>query len=98
MTSDQVIWSEQGRLHINLAATVTTKGAGLVTFATAHELRVGDTVIIHETGGGNKINCYVTAIPSTTTANAITIYSSKSRIFGSSFLDNDASNRVCVRF
>ena len=36
MTSDQVIWSEQGRLHINLAAVCTTASAGLITFGTAH--------------------------------------------------------------
>ena len=91
MTSDQVIWSEQGRLHINLAATVTTKGAGLVTFASAHELRVGDTVIIHETGGGNlKLNCYVSAIPSTTTANLLPYTQANLGSSGQAFLDNDA--------
>ena len=91
MTSDQVIWSEQGRLHINLAATVTTKGAGLVTFASAHELRVGDTVIIHETGGGNlKLNCYVSAIPSTTTANLLPYTQANLGSTGQAFLDNDA--------
>ena len=90
MTSDQVIWSEQGRLHINLAATVTTKGAGLVTFASAHELRVGDTVIIHETGGGNlKLNCYVSAIPSTTTANLLPYTQANLGSSGQAFLDND---------
>ena len=91
MTSDQVIWSEQGRLHVNLAATVTTKGVGLVTFASAHELRVGDTVIIHETGGGNlKLNCYVSATPSTTTANLLPYTQANLGSTGQAFLDNDA--------
>ena len=91
MTSDQVIWSEQGRLHINLSATVTTKGDGLVTFGSAHELRVGDTVIIHETGGGNlKLNCYVSAIPSATTANLLPYTQANLGSSGQAFLDSDA--------
>jgi len=91
MTSDQVIWSEQGRLHINLVAAVTTKGDGLVTFGTAHELRVGDTVLIHETGGGNlKLNCYVSAIPSATTANLLPYTQANLGSSGQAFLDNDA--------
>jgi hypothetical protein len=91
MTSDQVIWSEQGRLHVNLAATVTTKGVGLVTFASAHELRVGDTVIIHETGGGNlKLNCYVSATPDATTANLLPYTQANLGSTGQAFLDNDA--------
>jgi hypothetical protein len=91
MTSDQVIWSEQGRLHVNLAATVTTKGVGLVTFASAHELRVGDTVIIHETGGGNlKLNCYVSATPNATTANLLPYTQANLGSTGQAFLDNDA--------
>ena len=90
MTSDQVIWSEQGRLHISLVAAVTTKGDGLVTFGTAHELRVGDTVIIHETGGGNLLlKCYVSATPSATTANLLPYTQANLGSSGQAFLDND---------
>ena len=90
MTSDQVIWSEQGRLHINLAATVTTASSGLITFGTAHELRVGDTIIVHETGGGNSLlKCYVSAVGSTTTITALP-YTQAALNTGSLFADSDA--------
>ena len=90
MTSDQVIWSEQGRLHINLAATVTTASSGLITFGTAHELRVGDTIIVHETGGGNSLlKCFVSAVGSTTTITALP-YTQAALNTGSLFADSDA--------
>ncbi len=90
MTSDQVIWSEQGRLHINLAAVCTTAASGLITFSTAHELRVGDTIIVHETGGGNSIlKCYVSAVGSTTTITALP-YTQATLATGSLFADSDA--------
>ena len=90
MTSDQVIWSEQGRLHINLAATVTTASSGLITFGTAHELRVGDTIIVHETGGGNSLlKCYVSAVGSATTITALP-YTQAALNTGSLFADSDA--------
>ena len=90
MTSDQVIWSEQGRLHINLAATVTTASSGLITFGTAHELRVGDTIIVHETGGGNSLlKCFVSAVGSTTTITALP-YTQAALSTGSLFADSDA--------
>jgi len=54
MASDQVIWSEQGRLHIAYQATVAT-GTGTITAIkniddvsganVAHSLRVGNTVV-----------------------------------------------------
>tara|TARA_A100000172_G_scaffold80631_1_gene70729 strand:- start:1371 stop:2771 length:1401 start_codon:yes stop_codon:yes gene_type:complete len=90
MTSDQVIWSEQGRLHINLAATVTTASSGLITFGTAHELRVGDTIIVHETGSSySLLKCYVSAVGSTTTITALP-YTQATLATGSLFADSDA--------
>ena len=48
MASDQVIWSEQGRLHIKAdSGAVTTPGTGLCTLAD-HPFRVGDTVVAHD--------------------------------------------------
>ena len=89
MTSDQVIWSEQGRLHVNLAAAATTVADGLLTFGTAHELRVGDTIIVHETGGGNSmLKCYVSEVLSTTTVTALP-YTQANLGTGSLFVDGD---------
>jgi len=62
MTADQVVWSEQGRLHLSYTATMTnnnggTSTAGQITIndhidtgatytASSHGIRVNDTVII----------------------------------------------------
>ena len=98
MTSDQVIWSEQGRLHVNLVAQVTTVATGLITFGTnsspvAHEIRKGDTVILHETGGGNvSLKCYVSAVNSDSTQANLLPYSQAhlGSSGGSVFVDGDA--------
>lgn len=87
MTSDQVIWSEQGRLHINLAAVCTTASAGLITFGTAHELRIGDTILVHKAAA--TLKCYVSAVGSTTTVTALP-YTQATLATGSSFANSDA--------
>ena len=87
MTSDQVIWSEQGRLHINLAAVCTTAASGLITFSTAHELRIGDTILVHKAAA--TLKCYVSAVGSTTTVTALP-YTQATLATGSSFANSDA--------
>ena len=87
MTSDQVIWSEQGRLHIKLAATVTTASSGLITFGSAHEIRVGDTILVHKAAA--TLKCYVSAVPSATTITALP-YAQAALSTGSSFSDADS--------
>ena len=87
MTSDQVIWSEQGRLHIKLAATVTTAASGLITFGSAHEIRVGDTILVHKAAA--TLKCYVSAVPSATTITALP-YAQATLATGSSFANADS--------
>ena len=87
MTSDQVIWSEQGRLHIKLAATVTTASSGLITFGSAHEIRVGDTILVHKAAA--TLKCFVSAVPSATTITALP-YAQANLGTGSSFGDGNS--------
>jgi len=87
MTSDQVIWSEQGRLHISLSATVTTASSGLITFGSAHEIRVGDTIIVHK--AAKTVKCFVSAVPSATTITALP-YSIANLGTGSAFADGNS--------
>jgi len=80
MTADQVVWSEQGRLHLAYTGTIDASAskvtiAGLVgsnaTYANDHGLRVGDTVLVTDAATGLKtLKCYVstTAASSTQTA------------------------------
>tara|TARA_R110001599_G_scaffold19323_3_gene74051 strand:- start:3805 stop:5241 length:1437 start_codon:yes stop_codon:yes gene_type:complete len=61
MASDQVVWSEQGRLHLSYPATITTAATTLVTMASAdHGIRVGDTVVI--SSNALTVKAYVSAI------------------------------------
>ena len=74
MTSDQIIWSEQNRLHIayknddvtaNSTVVVTTAASGLCTLGSAlnNSLRVGNTVIVTDNATGLKtLKCYVSAV------------------------------------
>ena len=69
MTSDQVIWSEQGRLHLSYIGTVNnTTGVFAITtdidgnsFSTdEHGVRINDIVIVATSEGA--IKCLVTAV------------------------------------
>ena len=72
MSADQVIWSEQGRLHLTYKAKVINKDTSLIeieadidgvttyTKANQHGVRVGDMVLL--AGGGQTIRGYVSAV------------------------------------
>ncbi len=66
MTSDQVIWTEQGRLHLSYTGTVNTDTGALTiqkdidgnTLTTTHGIRLNDQVIVATSEG--VIKCLVT--------------------------------------
>ena len=84
MTADQVVWSEQSRLHLSYKGTVQTKAGGTVvsggiididtdidgnSMDKIHGVRVNDLVIV--AGSAGVVKCLVTeAIRGTATANA----------------------------
>jgi len=77
MTSDQVIWSEQGRLHLSYNGTLDVS-ANQITIGTdldgntggaSHGIRVGDTILVSSSRDGATTQCYV----KTRTAGAATI-------------------------
>ena len=63
MTSDQIIWSEQGRLHLTYTGALNTT-SGVVTIANSgtHAIRVGQTVKLKGGTSGQVANAYVSAI------------------------------------
>ena len=63
MTSDQIIWSEQGRLHLTYTGALNTT-SGVVTIAASgtHAIRVGQTVKLKGGSSGKVANAYVSAI------------------------------------
>ena len=72
MAADQVVWSEQGRLHVSASGTfanASALAADTITTATAHGIRVNDTVVLHQVGEGT-LKCLVTEVPSATTYKA----------------------------
>ena len=58
MAADQVVWSEQGRLHVSAAGSIVA-ASGIVT-STGHGVRKHDTVVLNQTGVGT-LKCLVTA-------------------------------------
>ena len=76
MASDQVVWSEPGRIHIAFddcsIAAAGDAALNKITFSSADNaayVNIGDTVVISK--GGKTAKCYITAKPSTTTRTAV---------------------------
>jgi len=85
MTSDQVIWTEQGRLHISYdGATVAavSGGAQKITGLTSHAIRDGQTVVIKDTAG-SIFKAYVVNSDPDSDGNAISVKSYTSAIAAS---------------
>jgi hypothetical protein len=73
MAADQVIWSEQGRLHLSYKGTVGTNTVSTIELdtdiddqdvGTTHGVRVGDTVLV--ASAALTVQCYVSQINSDT--------------------------------
>ena len=88
MASDQVIWSEQGRLHVSAAGAIVA-ATGVVT-ATAHSVRLNDTVVLNQAAG--TLKCLVTAED----ANTFTVvpYTQADMVTGTVFVDGAVTGFV----
>jgi len=102
MSSDQVIWSEQGRLHLSYRAAVNTASSGTIditkdidgqTRTTDHGIRVGDQVLI--SGGGQTITAYVSVAAATNATITVLPYSAAT-LAAAGFVDGDDDIRVLV--
>ena len=82
MAADQVVWSEQGRLHLTYTCTVTTAASNLITINDhidtnavyangSHGIRVGDTVILST--ATKTVKAVVTADLAATAINTLTV-------------------------
>ena len=63
MTSDQVVWSEQGRLHLAYTGALVAS-TGVITIDAGHAIRVGQTIVVSD--GTTTVKAYVDAVGSTT--------------------------------
>ena len=59
--SDQIVWSEQGRLHMVADGAIVASTGVVTTTDTTHGIRVGDTVVLNRAGVGT-LKCYVHAV------------------------------------
>jgi hypothetical protein len=65
MSSDQIIWSEQGRLHLSYSGgtcAADSGGANVISGLTNHAIRVGQTVVVSD--GTDVVKAYVSAVAS----------------------------------
>ena len=69
MTSDQVVWSEQGRLHLHYkGAAVANTGVITIASSGTHAVRVGQTIVLSDNQTSpTVIKAYVSAIASDNT-------------------------------
>ena len=77
MASDQIIWSEQGRLHLAYEGASITD-AGVITIASSgtHAVRVGQTIVLSDNQTTPTIiKCYVNAVASDNTTLTVIPYS-----------------------
>ena len=75
MTSDQVVWSEQNRLHVSYTGLTLTNGGALAALPTNNVIGVGQTILVIKNDGSASAKAYVSAITNGTTV-AIKGYSS----------------------
>tara|TARA_B110000908_G_scaffold76549_1_gene92120 strand:+ start:2676 stop:4097 length:1422 start_codon:yes stop_codon:yes gene_type:complete len=63
--SDQIVWSEQGRLHVSIAGAIVASTGVITTTDTTNAVRIGDMVLLNQANKGT-LKCYVTAAGATT--------------------------------
>jgi hypothetical protein len=68
MTSDQVVWSEQNRLHISYEGLTLTNAGALGGLPTDNALAVGQTILVIKSDGTASAKAYISATPTTSTA------------------------------
>lgn len=83
MSSDQVIWSEQNRLHVAYDAVALTATANQISFKTGADatpansvtnvLSKNQTVVIIHPTSGKEVKAVVTAVVSTATLTTVTV-------------------------
>jgi hypothetical protein len=68
MTSDQVVWSEQNRLHVSYEGLTLTAGGALGALPATNVLAAGQTILVIKADGSASAKAYISATPSSTTA------------------------------
>jgi len=102
MSADQVIWSEQGRLHLAYEATITAANAGTMEISKTmdgvaqtddHGINVGDMVLI--AGGGQTVTARVSSAPNGD-ASIIVLPYGYGHLDDAGFVDGDDTCKILV--
>jgi len=104
MTADQVVWSEQGRLHLSYTGvTTSTAGGGTIEItkdcdaldiaAGKHGIRIGDMVLMSDTN--STVRGYVTVADDIDATVTIKTYNGKTFV-NAGFADSAGANTVTV--
>ena len=72
-SSDAVVWSEQGRLHLSYDGSITNAGVFTIASSGTHAVRLGATVLLSD-NVDTVIPCYVSAIASDQTTMTLLPY------------------------
>ena len=64
MTSDQVVWSEQGRLHLSYEGAALVASTGVITVSAGHAVRANQTIVVSD--GTTTVKAFVSAVTATT--------------------------------
>jgi len=67
MTSDQVVWSEQNRLHVSYTGLTLSTGGALALLPANNVIGVGQTILVIKADGSASAKAYVSAITNGTT-------------------------------
>jgi len=102
MASDQVVWSEQGRLHLAYEGASVTN-AGVITIASSgtHAVRVGQTIVLSDNQTAPTIiKCYVSAVAADNTTLTVIPYSGGATVGAVSGFDTatDSGSNTCSFF
>ena len=97
MASDQVIWSEQGRLHIAYEISGTTvkvadASANTIDVPSGHLIQNHDTIIVANAAASKVMKCLVVADNTSATKITVAPYTQADLAASSGFSDNEAVN------
>lgn len=100
LESDQVIWTEQGRLHLNYESVTIAADSGGANVLTVndtggHAVRVGQTIKISD--GTTTLNAYVTAgVETSTTAITVECYTNSTGLIDAGLTTTANANSLFV--
>ena len=102
MSADQVIWSEQGRLHLSYRCAINTANVSTiditddidnVNVTTTHGIRVGDLVLL--SGGGQTVTARVSVAAAANATITVQPYANQ-HLDDLGFVDGDDDCRILV--